>query len=86
MTTYLSADELHDALTLRDLSNPEHGPHAMQELLGQVTTALTRRWGVVAKTVRNSPLVSVTDNYDNLGFSASTVTRDQRYSRYVSPR
>lgn len=85
MTTYLSADELHGALTMRDLSNPEHGPHAMQELLGQVTAALTRHWGVAAKTVRNSPLVSVADNYDNLGFSASTVTRDQRYSRYVSP-
>lgn len=85
MSTYLSADELHDALTLRDLSNPEHGPHAMQELLDQVSSALTHRWGVVARTVRNSPLVSVGDNYDKLGFAPTTVTRDQRYSRYVSP-
>lgn len=85
MTTYLSADELHVALTLRDLSNPDHGPHAMQELLDQITSALAHRWGVPARTVRNSPLVAVTDNYDNLGFAPSTVTRDQRYSRYVSP-
>lgn len=85
MTTYLSANELHDALTLRDLSDPAQGPHAMQELLDQITSALAHGWGVPARTVRNSPLVSVTDNYDNLGFAPSTVTRDQRYSRYASP-
>jgi phenylalanyl-tRNA synthetase alpha chain len=85
MTKYLSVTELHEALTLRDLSNPECGPHAMQELLANVTTALANFWGVAARTVRSSPLVSVTDNYDKLGFSPSNVTRDQRYSRYVSP-
>lgn len=85
MINYLSPAELHETLSLRDLSNPEHGPHAMQELLTQVTTALTHAWGVTSRTVRNSPLVSVSDNYDKLGFAPSTVTRDQRYSRYVSP-
>lgn len=85
MTTYLSASELHEMLKLRDLSDPEHGPHAMQELLGHLASALTKSWGVPVKTVRNSPLVSVSDNYDKLGFSPSTVTREQRYSRYVSP-
>jgi phenylalanyl-tRNA synthetase alpha chain len=85
MTTYLTPDQLHEALTLRDLSNPEHGLHSMQELLGHVTTSLTHSMGIMAQTVRNSPLVSVTDNYDKLGFASSTVTRDQRYSRYVSP-
>ncbi len=57
----------------------------MQDLLSQLTTALTQSWGVTSRTVRNSPLVSVSDNYDKLGFAPSTVTRDQRYSRYVSP-
>ncbi|WP_269939222.1 PheS-related mystery ligase SrmL [Arthrobacter sp. HY1533] len=85
MTNYLSPAELHAALMLRDLSDPDQGPHAMQALLGHVTTALAQAWGVPARTVRNSPLVSVADNYDNLGFAPSAVTRDQRYSRYVSP-
>ncbi len=85
MATCLTPTELHEALTLRDLSNPQDGPHAMQELLGHVANALARSWGVPARTVRNSPLVSVADNYDRLGFPPSTVTRDQRYSRYVSP-
>ncbi|WP_404285949.1 hypothetical protein [Glutamicibacter arilaitensis] len=85
MSNYLSPAELHETLTLRDLSDPDHGPHAMQQLLDHVATALTHSWDVPARTVRNSPLVSVTDNYDKLGFAPSTVTRDQRYSRYVSP-
>ncbi|MDQ0095253.1 PheS-related mystery ligase SrmL [Paeniglutamicibacter psychrophenolicus] len=85
MTTYLSPAELHDALALRDLSDPDHGPHAMQELLAHMENVLTRSWGVAARTVRNSPLVSVADNYDKLGFSPSAVTRDRRYSRYASP-
>ncbi len=85
MTTYLSPSELHDALTLRDLSNADDGAHSMQELLTQVKTALTDSWGIDSSTVRTSPLVSVSDNYDKLGFAPSTVTRDQRYSRYVSP-
>ncbi|WP_254865479.1 PheS-related mystery ligase SrmL [Arthrobacter sp. P2b] len=43
------------------------------------------RWAVPERIVRHSPLVSVVDNYDHLGFKASDVTRDQRYSHYISP-
>lgn len=85
MTSYLSATELTDALTLRDLSNPDQGHHAMQTLLGDVASALTSPWGIPAGTIRHSPLVAVADNYDKLGFDPASVTRNQRYSRYVSP-
>jgi phenylalanyl-tRNA synthetase alpha chain len=57
----------------------------MQRLLQDVVAALGSKWGVPERIVRHSPLVSVADNYDRLGFSESDVTRDQRYSRYVSP-
>ncbi|MDQ0209624.1 hypothetical protein [Arthrobacter bambusae] len=82
MPAYLGPSELNDALIIRDLSNPDAGPHAMQTLLQD---ALGSKWGVPEQIIRHSPLVSVTDNYDRLGFSESDVTRDQRYSRYVSP-
>ncbi|MBT2585162.1 hypothetical protein [Arthrobacter sp. ISL-95] len=85
MHTYLTPSELHDVLNIRDLSNPDHGPHAMQSLLGDVVHDLRRQWNVAERMVRHSPLVSVADNYDRLGFSAADVTRDQRYSRYISP-
>ncbi|MGM7775896.1 PheS-related mystery ligase SrmL [Arthrobacter sp. KNU-44] len=85
MPTYLSPSELNDALTIRDLSNPDGGPHAMQTLLQGAIDAVGSKWGVPERIVRHSPLVSVADNYDRLGFNESDVTRDQRYSRYVSP-
>lgn len=85
MSGYLSHSELNDALTIRDLSDPISGPHAMQTLLQAVTDTLSKQWDVPCRIIRHSPLVSVADNYDHLGFSASDVTRDQRYSRYISP-
>ncbi|NQX27693.1 hypothetical protein HQQ81_10105 [Microbacteriaceae bacterium VKM Ac-2854] len=84
MPTYLTAADLGAALSLRDLSDPADGPHALQLLLDAVTAALTQRWRIPVTTVRSSPLVAVEDNYDRLGFGTSAVTRDQRYSRYLS--
>lgn len=84
MPSYLSSDDLGTSLALRDLSDPAQGEHALQLLLDAVTVSLTETWGVPATTVRSNPLVAVEDNYDRLGFDASAVTRDQRYSRYVS--
>jgi len=85
MPIYLSPAELHEALAIRDLSHPDGQPHAMQVLLQGVIDALRSQWSVPERIVRHSPLVSVVDNYDRLGFNESDVTRDQRYSRYVSP-
>ena len=85
MKTYLSLTQLNAALSLRDLSDPDAGPHAMQLLLADVVAALERLWGVPSRTHRLNPLVATADNYDRLGYSPDDVTRDSRYSRHVSP-
>jgi phenylalanyl-tRNA synthetase alpha chain len=85
MHTYLSSDQLATLLKLRDLTDPIDGPHAMQDLLGAVVDALTARWSTPERWLRVSPLVPVEDNYDRLGFDSGAITRDARYSRYVSP-
>jgi phenylalanyl-tRNA synthetase alpha chain len=77
-------DHLRTALTVRDLSDPAAGPHAMQALLDAAVDALTGRWGCAVAVRRGSPLVAVEDNYDRLGYPRSAITRDSRYSRYVS--
>ena len=82
---YLSPDDLHHALKLRDLSDPAQGAHAMQLLLDSVVSALTAHWGVPVNIVRAPALVSVRDNYDRLGYRAEDITRDARYTRYTSP-
>ena len=79
----LSARELLAALELRDLTDPAHGPHAMQLLLDDVLSALTGAWGCAVDLRRLHPLVAVEDNYDRLGYAPGDVTRDARYSRYV---
>ncbi|SOC52426.1 hypothetical protein [Ornithinimicrobium cerasi] len=84
-TTYPTPDELHHALTLRDLSDPAHGRHAIQVLLEEVLQALAGRWGSTVRVVRTPPLVSVRDNYDRLGYADRDITREARYSRYASP-
>ena len=37
---YLTADQIHRALTMRDLTDAAHGEHAMQVLLQAVVAAL----------------------------------------------
>ncbi|WP_219413036.1 PheS-related mystery ligase SrmL [Pseudonocardia nigra] len=84
MVTLLSPSEIASALQLRDLSDPAHGPHAMQLLLDRAVDALAARWGCAVDVRRPRPVVAVEDNYDRLGYERSAITRDSRYTRYVS--
>jgi phenylalanyl-tRNA synthetase alpha chain len=80
----LDPSRLHAALSVRDLTDPAGGPHALQTLLGAAVDALAARWGGPVRLSRPSPLVAVEDNYDRLGYPPAAVTREARYSRYVS--
>ncbi len=68
----------------RDLTDPAQGPHAMQKLLERLGTVLAGAWGAEVRTVRRDPVVGVADNYDRLHYPRDAVTRDARYTRYVS--
>jgi phenylalanyl-tRNA synthetase alpha chain len=72
-------DELVHALNVRDLSDPAQGPHAMQQLIADLEAALDN-----PRIVRHHPLVPVEHNYEHLGYPADAVTREVRYTRYVS--
>jgi phenylalanyl-tRNA synthetase alpha chain len=75
----LSLAELRRALSIRDLSDPAQGPHAMQILLDAIHAALP----ALVVVHRASPIVSIADNYDRLGYPSDGAARDARYSRYV---
>ncbi len=83
---YLTSDQLCRALSLRDLTDPAQGEHAVQALLNTVVVALRTEWGSTVRYVRNSPIVSVHENYDRLGYGVDDVTRARRYTRYISPK
>jgi phenylalanyl-tRNA synthetase alpha chain len=84
LSTRIDPDRLHAALSVRDLTDPAAGPHAMQILLAAAVDALVIRWGCAVDLRRPSPLVPVEDNYDRLGYPPAAITRAGRYSRYVS--
>ena len=77
--TPISAAELARALALRDLTDPAAGRHAMQLVLEAIGDALP----VPVHVCRASPVVSIADNYDRLGYPPDGAARDARYTRYV---
>jgi phenylalanyl-tRNA synthetase alpha chain len=79
----LSTEELRRALSVRDLTDPAAGPHAMQQLVASVLDALRTTWGCEVRLHRQSPVVSIADNYDRLHYPPGGVARDARYTRYV---
>lgn len=84
-TDYLTSDQLCRALNLRDLTDPAQGSHAIQALLDSVVTGLQTEWGSTIRSVRDSPIVPVRENYDRLGYDPGDVTRARRYTRYIGP-
>lgn len=79
----LTSAEVANARALRDLTDPACGHHAMQDLLAAIERALADGWGVAVQRHRADPVLSITDNYDRLGFPPEAVARDARYTRYV---
>ncbi len=82
--TMLSDEARREALALRDLTDPSEGPHAMQQLVERLLGALARQWRCRVAVSRGDPVVTVRQNYDELHYPADAVTRDARYSRYLS--
>jgi phenylalanyl-tRNA synthetase alpha chain len=79
----LSAEEVRRALSIRDLTDPTAGPHALQQLIDAASAALVAAWGATARSCRRSPIVSVADNYDRLHYPPDGAARDARYTRYL---
>jgi phenylalanyl-tRNA synthetase alpha chain len=79
----ISAGDLAGDLELRDLTDPSGGPHALQLLIANAAGALSALWSCPVRLRRGNRLVTVAENYDDLGFLDGAVTRDARYTRYV---
>jgi phenylalanyl-tRNA synthetase alpha chain len=80
----LDSAQLRAALSLRDLTDPAAGAHAMQVLLEGIVSALAAAWGCEVRVHRALPIVSVRDNYDRLYYPPEGVARDARYTRWLT--
>lgn len=83
MPTVLTQDQLQHDLTLRDLTDPDAGLHAIQLLVDVAVDALVAAWSCESRRERGSRIVPLSDNYDRLRYPPADVTRDARYTRYV---
>ncbi len=83
MPTVLTPDQLQRDLAIRDLTDPEAGPHAIQVLVDVAVDALVAAWGCEVRRERGPRIVPLSDNYDGLRYPPADVTRDARYTRYV---
>ena len=53
-------------------------------LTDRAVAALSRAWSCEVRWCRGSEIVPVADNYDHLGYPPASVTREARYTRYLS--
>src|SRR5688572_32167503 len=83
-TATLDAASVCAALGVRDLTDETQGPHAIQLLIHDALRALRASWGCEIRIERQSPIVSIADNYDALHYPPGGAARDARYTRYVS--
>ena len=83
MPTTLTPTQLQHDLALRDLTDPQTGPHAMQLLVTAAVEALACKWACEVRHARGPRVVPLHDNYDRLRYPSAAVTRDARYTRYV---
>jgi phenylalanyl-tRNA synthetase alpha chain len=81
--SHLSPVQVRRDLAIPDLTDSACGEHAIQILIDRAVTALQALWQCEVRLCRGKRIVTVEDNYNNLGFHRSDVTRDARYTRYV---
>jgi phenylalanyl-tRNA synthetase alpha chain len=77
----LTTDELRRALSIRDLTDPAAGPHAIQLVVDRVEAAVAGTARI--RRYRGDRVVTIADNYDRLRYRSDDVTRDSRYTRYI---
>jgi len=86
MHPVITQTQLTRALSLRDLSDPAQGVHAMQLVAAAVTDALQEAWGIPVQVCRADPVVTIHDNYTLLGYAPDAPAREARYTRYLDER
>ena len=82
----MGAEDVRRCLSVRDLADEAQGPHAMQILLREIVEALREAWGCEVLVHRESPIVSLEENYDALRYPPEGTSRDARYTRYLNER
>jgi phenylalanyl-tRNA synthetase alpha chain len=84
MLQTIDDDQLDRALRVRDLTDPAGGEHCLQRLVDAAVATLAGTWAADVHVRRAGRVVSVADNYDALRYPPDSISREARYTRYVS--
>jgi len=84
MRSAITKEQLDRALSLRDLSDPAAGPHALQLVADAIRAGLERAWGCPVLVHRSNAIVTIGENYEVLGYPADAPAREARYTRYLN--
>ncbi len=83
MQSVITKEQLDRALALRDLSDPAAGAHALQLVADAIRAGLERAWGCPVHVHRSNAIVTISENYEVLGYPADAPAREARYTRYL---
>lgn len=72
------------ALEVTDLTNGLYGKHCIHLVMQKIIKNLSSHLKCHAQIHRNSPIVSLGDNYNYLNYPQDGAARDSRYTRYVT--
>lgn len=79
---HLTTEELKKSLNIKDLTDPKEGTHAINLMIDEILINL-QKMGIDPEIIRNNPIVSVKDNYDNLYYPKDDITKSSIYTRWV---
>lgn len=79
---YISENSQRDLLSKEDLSQNKN--HAIGIVVNEIKNLLEKEYLLNANMEYGEKIVSVDDNYTNLGYKKTEVTLSERYTKYIS--
>lgn len=81
----MTPEKLHQSLSIKDLTDPANGIHAINLAVGKIANCLASAPGWPKLEIkRGNPITTVADSLDRLYFPVDSISRSSTYTRYVT--
>jgi phenylalanyl-tRNA synthetase alpha chain len=84
MNTNVNIAKIIESLEIEDLTNGLNGKHCIHLVMQKIIQNLSLKMNCNAQVHRNSPIVSLSDNYNYLNYPLDGAARNSRYTKYVT--
>lgn len=84
MSKNVDITKIIESLEVKDLTNGLHGNHCINLVMQKIIKNLALNMKCNPQIHRNSPIVSLSDNYNYLNYPLDGAARDSRYTKYVT--